>query len=189
MSSLANIVSFDDEPLILVDENDVVLGHESKIEAHRGSGLLHRAFSIFLINDHGEVLLQQRSSDKPLWPRYWSNTCCSHPRRGETYEAATQRRLLEELNLSSELKYLFKFQYQAQYDSTGAEHELCSVYIGHVTGRPKPEYNPTEIADTAWVPMATINEWLSDPDLPTTPWFAMEWQRLVTEHARELHLS
>ena len=189
MSLLANIVSFDDEPLILVDQNDVVIGHESKIEAHRGLGLLHRAFSIFLINDQSEVLLQQRSSEKPLWPKYWSNTCCSHPRRGETYEAATQRRLLEELNLSCDLKYLFKFQYQAQYDSTGAEHELCSVFVGHVIGRPELEYNKTEIADTAWVPATTIGDWLSDPDIPTTPWFAMERQRLFTEFDQELSLS
>ena len=100
-----------------------------------------------------------------------------------------QRRLLEELNLSCELKYLFKFQYQAQYDSTGAEHELCSVYLGHVLGKPMPEYNPTEISDTAWVPIVTVNDWLSDPKIPTTPWFAMEWQRLITDYGQELRLS
>lgn len=186
MSIQANIVSFDDEPLILVNENDEIIGHESKLDAHRGPGVLHRAFSIFLVNDQAEVLLQQRSATKPLWPGYWSNTCCSHPRRGETYEAATQRRLLEELSLSCDLNFLYKFTYHAQYNEMGAEHELCAVYLGHVSGRPEPAYNPTEIADTAWVSINTVSEWLSDPDRPTTPWFAMEWHTLTTEHERQL---
>ena len=92
-TSSAAVVSFDSEPLIIVDEHDHVLGHDSKAALHRGSGTLHRAFSIFLFNPQGDVLLQQRSGQKALWPAFWSNTCCSHPRRGETYEIATQRRL------------------------------------------------------------------------------------------------
>ena len=84
-----DIVSFDNEALIIVDAQDRILGHGTKAELHQGAGTLHRAFSIFLFNDAGDVLLQQRSADKPLWPGYWSNTCCSHPRRGTAF--ATKR--------------------------------------------------------------------------------------------------
>ena len=128
-TSAAAVVSFDSEALIVVDAQDQVLGYDSKAALHRGSGTLHRAFSIFLFNAQGEVLLQQRSDQKALWPAFWSNTCCSHPRRGETYEIATQRRLKEELGVSADLAFTHRFQYQAQYDESGAEHELCSVYV------------------------------------------------------------
>ena len=120
----------DPEALILVDEADRSLGHLSKALCHKGRGVLHRAFSLLIFNDRGELLLQQRAANKRLWPLYWSNSCCSHPRRAESMEAATRRRLLEELGLSCDLQFLFKFRYQAQFDATGAENELCSVFIG-----------------------------------------------------------
>ncbi|MDC3393867.1 isopentenyl-diphosphate delta-isomerase [Luminiphilus sp.] len=172
---------------MLVDTNDVVIGYEEKASAHQGEGQLHRAFSIFLLNDYDEVLLQQRSSLKPLWPMYWSNTCCSHPRRGETLAQSTTRRLREELNLEAPLKYLYKFQYHARYEAAlGSEHELCSVFLGHVQGRPKPKFNQTEIADTVWLPITEVNEWLSNDQISTTPWFALEWKQLQDDHAAEL---
>ena len=94
-------VSFDDEKLILVDEHDNIIGYENKDVCHNGDGLLHRAFSIFLFTSNGELLIQQRSQEKRLWGLFWSNTCCSHPRKGETYEQATMRRLQEELGLKA----------------------------------------------------------------------------------------
>src|SRR6202011_1164745 len=106
------------------------VGYLSKAACHEGRGVLHRAFSLLIFNAGGELLLQQRSASKRLWPLYWSNSCCSHPRSVETMEAAVQRRLSRELALLCPLHYLFKFQYQAQFDATGAEHELCSVFIG-----------------------------------------------------------
>src|SRR6202142_2782709 len=123
-------VMMDSEPLILVDQTDREVGHMSKTQCHQGRGTLHRAFSLLIFNPKGELLLQQRAASKRLWPLYWSNSCCSHPRRAETMEAATRRRLLEELGLSCDLQFLFKFRYQAQFDATGAENELCSVFIG-----------------------------------------------------------
>src|SRR2546421_1371118 len=89
----ADDISPDCEPLILVDEADREIGHMSKAQCHQGGGVLHRAFSLLLFNDAGELLLQQRAASKRLWPRHWSNSCCSHPRRAETLEAATHRRL------------------------------------------------------------------------------------------------
>jgi len=97
-------VSFDDEPLILVDEDDNEVGYRSKGECHEGHGILHRAFSIFLFDKRGRVLLQQRAAGKRLWPLHWSNSCCSHPRRGETMDQALHRRLREELGLEASLK-------------------------------------------------------------------------------------
>ena len=175
-TSSAAVVSFDSEPLIVVDEHDHVLGHDSKAALHRGSGTLHRAFSIFLFNPQGEVLLQQRSDRKTLWPAFWSNTCCSHPRRGETYEIATQRRLEEELGVSAELAFTHRFQYQAQYDAAGAEHELCSVYVGCIDGDPNP--NPSEVADWRWIAPCALDQWLSERPETLTPWFKLEWEAL-----------
>ena len=175
-TSSAAVVSFDSEPLIIVDEHDRVLGHDSKAALHRGSGTLHRAFSIFLFNPQGDVLLQQRSGQKALWPAFWSNTCCSHPRRGETYEIATQRRLEEELGVSAELAFTHRFQYQAQYDAVGAEHELCSVYVGRIDGDPNP--NPSEVADWRWIAPCALDQWLSEHPETLTPWFKLEWEAL-----------
>ena len=175
-TSSAAVVSFDSEPLIVVDQHDHVLGHDSKAALHQGSGTLHRAFSIFLFNPQGEVLLQQRSDQKALWPAFWSNTCCSHPRRGETYEIATQRRLEEELGVSAELAFTHRFQYQAQYDAVGAEHELCSVYVGRIDGDPNP--NPSEVADWRWIAPCALDQWLSEHPETLTPWFKLEWEAL-----------
>ncbi|MDH5246330.1 MAG: isopentenyl-diphosphate delta-isomerase, partial [Betaproteobacteria bacterium] len=93
MNERHRIVSSEREELILVDEDDNEVGHLSKADCHDGQGRLHRAFSVFLFNDAGELLLQQRGRSKRLWPGYWSNSCCSHPRRGESLEIATSRRL------------------------------------------------------------------------------------------------
>ena len=175
-TSSAAVVSFDSESLIVVDQHDHVLGHDSKAALHQGSGTLHRAFSIFLFNPQGEVLLQQRSDQKTLWPAFWSNTCCSHPRRGETYEIATQRRLEEELGVSAELAFTHRFQYQAQYDAAGAEHELCSVYVGCIDGDPNP--NPSEVADWRWIAPCALDQWLSERPETLTPWFKLEWEAL-----------
>ena len=137
----APLVSFDDEPLVLVNEADEEVGFATKRRCHDGDGLLHRAFSVFLFSPAGDVLLQQRSEQKRLWPGVWSNACCSHQRRGETQEAAVQRRLLEELSLEAEVRFFFKFSYHARYDLHGSERELCHVYAGRLTGWPAVNAN------------------------------------------------
>jgi isopentenyl-diphosphate Delta-isomerase len=145
---------------------------------------LHRAFSLFVFNSAGELLLQQRATGKRLWPGYWSNTCCSHPRRGEAMQFAIHRRLREELGLSAELEFLFKFQYQSQYDARGAEHELCSVYAGRCSAWPRR--NVHEVAAWRYVaPQALQAEIACAPD-QFTPWFKIEWGRIMRAHSRVL---
>ena len=184
-AATGDIVSFDNEALIIVDAQDRILGHGTKAELHQGTGTLHRAFSIFLFNDAGHVLLQQRSADKPLWPEFWSNTCCSHPRRGESYGIATRRRLKEELGVEAPLRFTHRFRYQAQFSAEGAEHELCSVYVGRIDGDPKP--NPQEVSDWQWISPPALDEWLKTNPQNLTPWFKLEWAALRSgEHAETL---
>ena len=177
----ARKVSFDDELLILVDPADNVTGYESKANAHRGNGLLHRAFSIFLFDPEGRVLVHQRSANKPLWPGYWTNSCCSHPRKGEDYTTAVNRRLLEELGVSAELAYLYQFKYTADFKGRGSENELCAVYAGVLKDAQSLNPNPTEIADCRWVTPSELNAWLLDRPDQFTPWFKLEWSRLCSD--------
>jgi len=171
----------DSEALILVDHTDREIGHLDKAQCHAGRGVLHRAFSLLIFNRKGELLLQQRSAAKRLWPLYWSNSCCSHPRRAEGMEMAIHRRLREELGLSCPLHFLFKFQYQAQFDSAGAEHELCSVFIGRCTGRVR--INQAEISAWRWAGPTALQDEMSGPDaMKFTPWFRLEWERTWGEH-------
>ena len=180
MESAHRTVSSEAEELILVDENDAEVGFLSKAKCHDGVGQLHRAFSVFLFNADGELLLQQRSDLKRLWPGYWSNTCCSHPRRGESMSIATQRRLRDELNIESSLEFVYKFAYQVNFDATGSENELCHVYLGKVTDTVMP--NQQEIAAIRFLsPAALQNEFETCPDT-LTPWFKMEWRALNEDH-------
>lgn len=173
------LVSFDDEPLILVDAEDREVGFLSKLEAHAGEGVLHRAFSVFLFDREGQVLVQQRSASKPLWPLFWANSCCSHPRRGETVEGAAVRRVREELGLEAELEPLFKFEYHARFRDLGSEHEMCSVLVGRFGG--KPQVNGNEIAAWRMVrPAALDTELVARPGI-YTPWLKLEWPRIRRE--------
>lgn len=178
-------VAADFESLILVDDADRPMGHLDKSQCHAGSGVLHRAFSLLIFNSHGALLLQQRAASKRLWPLYWSNSCCSHPRRAESMEAAIHRRLGEELGLSCPLRFLFKFRYQAQFDATGAEHELCSVFIGRSDGPVKAD--PREVAAWRWIRPADLETEMAGPaGAKFTPWFKLEWERIQREHRATL---
>ncbi len=171
----------DSEALILVDEADREVGHLSKAKCHDGQGVLHRAFSLLIFNEAGELLLQQRASSKRLWPLYWSNSCCSHPRRAESMETAIHRRLYEELGLRCPLYFLFKFQYQAQFESAGSEQELCSVFIGR--SRDPLRIDPKEIRAVRWIqPEALQAELAGGEGEKFTPWFKLEWARIWRDH-------
>jgi len=184
-SNSVNNFAPDPDALILVDEADRSLGFLSKKLCHEGQGVLHRAFSLLIFNESGELLIQQRAASKRLWPMYWSNSCCSHPYGDETMETATQRRLNEELGIHCPLHFLFKFQYQAQFDATGAENELCSVFVGRC--REPVQANSDEIHDWRWIdPGALHREIAVDKGGTFTPWFKLEWARIWRDHRQEV---
>ena len=178
------IVSNDSESLILVDSQDNITGHLDKRSCHNGSGKLHRAFSLFIFNPAGELLIQQRAHDKRLWPGHWSNSCCSHPRQGEFLEDAIQRRCQQELGFATELEYLYKFEYHAEFHNQGvqqgSEHELCSVFVGQFSG--DPSVNTTEIQQWRWISQMQLDQELASSPDQFTPWFKLEWQRLIDQH-------
>jgi isopentenyl-diphosphate delta-isomerase len=179
-----NKVSFDDEMLILVDEEDQIVGYKDKLSCHADSGIRHRAFSIFIFNDAGQVLMQKRSDQKQLWPLFWSNSCCSHPRKGEKMGRAVLRRLNEELGFKTDLKYIFKFKYQAAYEDIGSENEYCSVFIGK--SNKTVETNINEIAEWKYIDPEELDKLLEDNPEEFTPWFKMEWERLRNEYWRTI---
>ena len=174
------VVSSDSEALILVDDHDREIGSREKSACHSGKGILHRAFSIFVFNGDNELLLQKRSAEKLLWPNYWSNTCCSHPRRGEEMEQAVLRRLSQELGFECPLEFLYKFKYQAEYGAIGAEHEYCWVYYGRYDG--PVDVNVNEIADWRFVGVADLERELADAPETFTPWFKMEWVHIKVNY-------
>lgn len=174
----ARVVSSDSESLILVDREDNEIGVLSKGECHDGDGLLHRAFSVFLFDHRGRLLIQQRSPGKRLWPLYWANSCCSHPRAGETMSEATERRMLEELGFRSPLHFIYKFCYQANYEDLGSEHELCWVYVGQAE-RVQLRPNPSELAAWRFVSADEVNRMMEDDSARVAPWFRLEWQALT----------
>lgn len=178
------VVSFDSEELILVDVDDVEIGHLHKDKCHDGDGLLHRAFSLFIFNEAGEVLIQQRSAQKRLWPLYWANSCCSHPRHGEEMDDAVRRRLYQELGIRSELVFLYKFIYHAQFKDSGAEHELCWVYIGRSTDPVRANLN--EIAGWKFLSPERLEKELKQCPDSFSPWIRLEWETMQRDYWKQL---
>ncbi len=167
--------------LLLVDADDRVIGEAGREECHAGDGRLHRAFSLYIVDASGAVLLQRRAAQKPLWPGFWSNSCCSHPRTGEVIESAVRRRAFEELGLHVDPTFLYKFQYQAKYEDVGSENELCSVFIARCDDRPRPD--PGEVSDWRYLDAAALDADMAASDSVFTPWFKMQWRRLQSDYA------
>jgi len=177
--SSANPTSAQREPadtLILVDEADNQVGTLEKLDCHLGEGQLHRAFSVFLFNREGQLLIQQRSPAKMLWGGYWANSCCSHPRDGEDTLAAAHRRLQEELGVTAELRYLYKFVYRAHFEDVGSEYENCWVFAGHFDGT--VDINPDEISDWRLVTPDELTAAIAAHGERYTPWLKLEWARI-----------
>ncbi|MGB5492693.1 MAG: isopentenyl-diphosphate Delta-isomerase [Woeseiaceae bacterium] len=184
MNDSHRVVSSESEELILVDRNDKEIGSLSKAECHDGGGVLHRAFSLFLFDENGGLLLQQRAEGKRLWPAYWSNSCCSHPRRGESMETATRRRLSDELNVEASLEHVYWFCYTAGFGEAGSENELCHVYLGRISATVQP--NDSEIAAVRFVSADDLDDELAQVPERFTPWFKQEWQELTGNHRDRL---
>lgn len=184
MDNANRVVSSEAEELILVDADDRETGYITKSDAHDGDGRLHRAFSLFLFNENGELLLQKRASSKRLWPGYWSNSCCSHPRRGETMDVATRRRLRDELNVAAELEFVYKFSYTASFGAAGSENELCHVFLGRIHEAVRA--NDHEVDSTRFLAVNELERELSENPDTFTPWFRLEWEMLSERYSETL---
>ncbi len=160
-----------EEKVILVDEADNQVGLMEKMRAHE-EAVLHRAFSVFVFNDKGELLLQQRATHKYHSPGLWTNTCCSHQREGETNIQAGRRRLMEEMGFDCELEDSFWFIYRAEFDNGLTEHELDHVLIGQYDEDPK--INPDEVSDYKWMTMESVRE-----DMEIHPDRYTEWFKII----------
>lgn len=157
-----------EEKVILVDTNDNPIGLMNKLEAHE-KAVLHRAFSVFILNDKNELMLQQRAQHKYHSPLLWTNTCCSHQRENETNIQAGTRRLREEMGFETELKEMFHFIYKAPFDNGLTEHELDHVMIGYYNNM--PDINKEEVESWKWMKIEDVkNDMITNPDQYTI-WF------------------
>nr|WP_294793453.1 isopentenyl-diphosphate Delta-isomerase [uncultured Mucilaginibacter sp.] len=164
------------ESVILVDEKDLEVGVMEKMEAHL-TGTLHRAISIFIFNEKGEFLLQQRAQEKYHSGGKWSNTCCSHPRPGEDLIDAANRRLKEEMGISCKLIHWFSFIYRAELDNNLVEHEYDHAFIGICDERPVPD--PNEVAAFKYIEREKLEE-----DIRLNPGQYSEWFKLCFERIK-----
>ena len=160
-----------EEKVILVNEKDDQLGLMGKLEAHK-KAVLHRAFSVFIFNKQGELLLQQRALDKYHSPGLWTNTCCSHQRDGESNIEAGKRRLFEEMGFSCDIEELFWFVYKAPFDNGLTEHELDHVMMGYYDQ--DPDINRAEVASFKWMSLHDVKE-----DIAKHPELYTEWFKII----------
>lgn len=166
------------EEVVLVDKNNKKIGTCEKLKAHK-EALLHRAFSIFVFNSKGELLLQQRAKEKYHCPKLWTNTVCSHPRPNETYSKAVHRRLIEEMGFDCKLKKKFGFIYKAEFDNGLTEYEYDCVFIGKYDKEPIP--NPEEVMDYKWLTLDDLKK-----DVKINPKKYTPWIKLILEKSNEL---
>lgn len=160
-----------EENVILVNELDEPIGLMPKLEAHQ-KALLHRAFSVFILNDKNEIMLQQRAQHKYHSPLLWTNTCCSHQRQGESNIEAGNRRLFEEMGIRTNLTELFHFIYKAPFENGLTEHELDYVLIGRFNGA--PEINTEEVESWKWLSPEEIKK-----DMALNPGIYTVWFRII----------
>jgi len=170
-------VSSENERVILVDEADRELGAEEKLAAHRNGGRLHRAFSVFVFDDDGQLLLQRRADGKYHSAGLWSNTCCGHPRPGEEVTDAARRRLFEEMGFDCPLERRFSFEYKAELENGLTEHELDHVLVGRFAGNPNPD--PSEVGAWRAVPPSEIESELAEDPEAYSAWFPIAFRQLV----------
>ncbi len=163
------------EEVILVNEQDAGVGSMEKMEAHR-KGILHRAFSIFIFNERGEMLLQQRASSKYHSGGLWTNACCGHPRPGESTEAGAVRRLNEELNFAVPLTKIFDFTYSASFSNGLTENEFDHVFVGRFSDQIQP--NPTEVQDYCFRKMDDLAANMLSHPHKYTAWFCIAFPLL-----------
>ena len=157
-----------EEMVVLVSENDEVLGQMEKMAAHE-NGILHRAFSVFLFNDNGEMLLQKRAARKYHSPGQWTNAVCSHPRIQETFLEGAKRRMMEEMGIEAEIEEKFHFIYKAEVGNGLLEHELDRVFVGTYNGSFR--LNPDEVEAVRYISMDDLEREMKEHPVHFTEWF------------------
>jgi isopentenyl-diphosphate delta-isomerase len=173
--------AMEEEKVVLVDIHDQPIGTMGKIEAHE-KALLHRAFSVFVLNANNELLLQQRAFEKYHSPGLWTNSCCSHQREGESNLEAGNRRLMEEMGMRVPLEELFTFIYKASFENGLTEHELDHVMVGY--SDEDPQINPDEVAAFKWISLDDLKKDLIDQPQNYTVWFKIIFDRFY-HHIKE----
>ena len=166
-----------EEQVVLVDEKDNPIGLMEKMEAHE-KALLHRAFSVFIFNKKGELMLQQRAASKYHSPLLWTNTCCSHQRDGETNLEAGKRRLQEEMGFVTEIKEVFSFIYKAPFDNGLTEHELDHVMVGSFEDA--PNINKEEVESYKWMTLEDVKS-----DIENNPEIYTAWFKIIFDKSFE----
>ncbi|WP_419212251.1 isopentenyl-diphosphate Delta-isomerase [Maribacter sp. X9] len=171
-----------EEEVILVNQENEQIGTMPKMEAHE-KALLHRAFSVFILNKNGEIMLQQRAASKYHSPLLWTNTCCSHQRVGETNIEAGKRRLQEEMGFMTDLENLFSFIYKAPFDNGLTEHEYDHVMIG--TFDDEPNINPEEVQSWKWMSPELVKLDIANNPERYTVWFKIIFDKFY-QHVFEI---
>src|SRR5690606_25439239 len=164
-----------EERVVLVNEHDQPIGTMGKLRAHQ-VGALHRAFSVFLFDRHGRLLLQKRAPEKYHSAGLWTNTCCGHPRANETLDGGARRRLMEEMGVDARLERRFSFRYKARLPNGLYEHEVDHVFFGHYDGDARPD--ASEVADTRHMTPAELDAELRAEPGRFTVWLRECWDRV-----------
>lgn len=165
------------EKVILVDENDKEIGSEEKLAAHQNGGKLHRAFSIFIFNSKGEILLQKRVKEKYHSALLWTNACCSHPRPDESLEIAVHRRLKEEMGFDCDLAEKFSFIYKIDFENGVSENEFDHVFIGKFDGEPEPD--PKEVAGWKWISAEELKQGIKENPEKYSYWLEVSFDKVL----------
>lgn len=165
----------EEEFVILVDEQDNEQGTMEKMQAHY-EGKLHRAFSVFLFNEKKELLLQRRALTKYHSPGLWTNTCCSHPRKGEETVNAAIRRMKEEMGIEADVEKAYQFLYHSDVGQGLIEHELDHVFVGEFSGN--PVINEEEVSEWKYASLTAIEEGMSSSPEEYTVWFRITFDSI-----------
>ena len=164
--------------VVLVDENDNVLGSMEKMQAHL-EGRLHRAFSVIVFNDNDEMLIHKRANDKYHCGGLWTNACCSHPRLNESPKAGATRRMQEEMGFTTQLDYIGQFIYRTEFKNGLIENELDHIFVGRFNGQPIP--NPYEVEDFKYVGLDKLKVDIENSPENYTVWF----KKIVKDYIQE----
>ena len=167
------------EEVILVDEKDNAIGVMEKQLAHE-KGLLHRAFSVIIFNDKGQMLIHRRAKEKYHCGGLWTNACCSHPRKNEPIDIAAKRRLHEEMGFSCMLNYVYAFTYKIDFDNGLSEHEYDHIFVGSHNHNPKP--NPHEVSDWKFIDISFLKQDIKAHPNKYTFWF----KKIIKNHLKDI---